>query len=341
MAKGEGIRTSLAGWAASLAPLFRARAPTTSTTPTGREGNVAPAIHPTYTFGSQSPTANNQNQNQPGNDPTALWGNADINQFNSTFQPGTLFGPERPLVPNQYENVRLRNYPVGYNLQYTPRSYERVGFAELRALAREVVIVRLAIETRKDQIEKLDWAIKPIDEKSASASAVKRAADMEKFWRKPDGVQSFAGWLRETLEEVLVLDAPAFEVRRTRGGDIIGLDVIDGSTFKVLIDETGRWPKPPAPAFLQVIHGRPWRLLTTDQLIYAPRNRLANSSYGFGPVERALRAEPPNAPDQPAQPPAHSPPSEELCGRCHLGSPRVAGVRLRLPVPGAWSCVDD
>src|SRR5580693_1386600 len=35
MAKGEW--TSLAGWIASLTPFFR-RAPTTSTTPTGREG---------------------------------------------------------------------------------------------------------------------------------------------------------------------------------------------------------------------------------------------------------------------------------------------------------------
>jgi hypothetical protein len=69
MAKGE--RTSLAGWIASLTPFFR-RAPTTSTTPTGREGNVAPAVHPTYSFGSQP---QNNNQNHSGNDPTALWGN--------------------------------------------------------------------------------------------------------------------------------------------------------------------------------------------------------------------------------------------------------------------------
>jgi hypothetical protein len=65
MAKGE--RASLAGWIASLTPFFR-RAPTTSTTPTGREGNVAPTVHPTWTFGSQP---QNNNQNNSGNDPTA------------------------------------------------------------------------------------------------------------------------------------------------------------------------------------------------------------------------------------------------------------------------------
>src|ERR1700730_13493799 len=33
--------------------------------------------------------------------------------------------------------------------------------------------------------------------------------------------------------------------------------------------------------------------------------------------------------------------SEEWCGRSHPGCPQVTAARLRLPVPGAWSCVDD
>jgi HK97 family phage portal protein len=108
------------------------------------------------------------------------------------------------------------------------------------------------------------------------------------FWRKPDGEQPFATWLRETLEDVLVLDAPALEVRRNRGGDIIGLDIVDGSTIKVLLDDTGRRPRPPAPAYEQVIHGRPWRLLTTDELIYLPRNPRPHRAYGFSPIEQIV-----------------------------------------------------
>jgi hypothetical protein len=45
----------LAGWAAALAPLFR-RAPTTSTTPTGREGNVAPAAYSKHANDGFDPT---------------------------------------------------------------------------------------------------------------------------------------------------------------------------------------------------------------------------------------------------------------------------------------------
>src|SRR5262249_12458771 len=114
-----------------------------------------------------------------------------------------------------------------------------------------------------------------------AASRINRLTD---FWRKPDGEQPFATWLREALEDVLVLDAPAFEVRRNRAGDIIGLDIVDGSTIKVLTDDTGRRPKSPAPAYEQIIHGRPWRLLTSDDLIYIPRNPRPHKAYGFGPV---------------------------------------------------------
>ncbi len=271
-----GNRSSLAGLVASLTAPFR-RPPTTSATPP-RTGGGAPIF--SYSFGQQA--------RNTGNDPTALWGNQSLSAFDNVFTPGQLFGPGRPLVPTDYENVRRWNYPVGYDTIYTPRSYEPIGFAELRALADSHDITRLAIETRKDQIERLEWQIKPISEKEAPASAVKRVAAIEKFWRSPDGDQSFAAWLREALEDVLVIDAPAFEIRRTRGGDIIGLDIVDGSTIKVLIDETGRWPKPPAPAYEQVIHGRPWRLLTRDQLIYSPRNRRSNRAYGFSPVEQIL-----------------------------------------------------
>ena len=90
------------------------------------------------------------------------------------------------------------------------------------------------------------------------------------------------------LEDLLVLDAPAIELRRNRGGEIIGLDVVDGATIKLLFDETGRRPRPPAPAYEQVIHGRPWKLLTSDELLYLPRNPRPHKAYGFSPVEQIV-----------------------------------------------------
>ena len=65
------------------------------------------------------------------------WGpQNEITQFREVFQPGQgIFSPGYPLVPPERERVRLWNFPVGYNTTYTPRSYEPIGFAELRALA--------------------------------------------------------------------------------------------------------------------------------------------------------------------------------------------------------------
>src|ERR1700758_1832604 len=218
------------------------------------------------------------------------WGSQnDVTRFRDVFQPdGGSFSPSYPLVPPEREQVRLWDYPVGYNTIYTPRAYDAIGFDELRALAESHDITRLAIETRKDQIEKLDWTIRSRNEKSTGAEAASRIDRLTEFWRCPDGEQPFATWLREALEDVLVLDAPAFEIRRNRGGDIIGLDVVDGSTIKVLLDDTGRPPQPPAPAYEQIIHGRPWRLLTRDELIYMPRNARPHKAYGFGPVEQIV-----------------------------------------------------
>ena len=89
------------------------------------------------------------------------------------------------------------------------------------ALADAHDITRLAIETRKDQLEKLDWTIKPRGDTAAPATRHARAsARVAEFWRRPDGERPFATWLRELLEDLLVLDAPALEVRRNRGGEL-------------------------------------------------------------------------------------------------------------------------
>jgi len=218
------------------------------------------------------------------------WGSQnDLTQFRDVFQPEQgIFSPSYPLVPPERERVRLWDFPVGYNTLYTPRAYESIGFNELRALAESHDITRLAIETRKDQVEKLEWTIRSRNEKNPAADTASRIDELIEFWRKPDGEQPFATWLREVLEDVLVLDAPALEIRRNRGSEIIGLDVVDGSTIKVLIDDTGRRPVPPAPAYEQIIHGRPWRLLTSDELIYTPRNPRPHKAYGFSPVEQIL-----------------------------------------------------
>jgi hypothetical protein len=150
------------------------------------------------------------------------WGRQGLEaQFQSVFQSGdAVFSPGYPPAPPEPELLRMWDFPVGVNTIYTPRAYEPVSFAELRALADSHDITRLAIETRKDQLERLDWTIRPRVTRRPDAEAQSRAAELARFWRRPDGERPFATWLRELLEDLLVLDAPALEVRRNRAGGV-------------------------------------------------------------------------------------------------------------------------
>ncbi len=206
----------------------------------------------------------------------------------TAFTPAAgMFSPGLPLTPPNPQPVRALDFDVGINTVATPRSASAFGFAELRAFA-NVEIVRLAIETAKDQIEGLDWRIKPRDARTAKPADAARIAELQAFFARPDGATPFATWLRALLEDLLVLDAPAVEKRRDRAGRLIGLDVVPGDTLKLLVDETGRRPKAPLPAFQQIIRGLVWADLTTDELIYAPRNPRPNHLYGFSPVEQII-----------------------------------------------------
>jgi hypothetical protein len=198
-----------------------------------------------------------------------------------------MFSPGQPLTPPDQEPVRVWDFPVGINAFITPRSSEAFGFAHLRAFA-NVELVRLAIETRKDQLEALHWRFTPRTGISETPALQARAARLTQFWRRPDGVHAFATWLRLALEDLLAIDAPAFEKRRDGAGRLIGLDVVPGDTLKLLVDETGRTPAPPSPAYQQIIKGRVWADLTTDDLLYAPRNRRPNHLLGFSPVEQIV-----------------------------------------------------
>lgn len=205
----------------------------------------------------------------------------------SGFQPSGIFSPGSPLVPPDPQKVRVYDFAVGSNLVYTPRAGEPFGFPQLRAFA-NVELVRLAIETRKDQIERLDWKVRSRDERKPRRGAAIRIEAAKLLLTKPDGVTPFRTWMRMLIEDLLVLDAPAIERRRTVGGQLIALDVVPGDTIKPLVDETGRMPRAPNPAYQQVIKGRIWNNLTAAELIYAPRNRRSNHLYGFGPVEQII-----------------------------------------------------
>lgn len=195
--------------------------------------------------------------------------------------------PLQPWLPMIFG--RQWDFPVGRNLNYIPRSGEKVTFKMLRGLAQNSEIVRLAIETRKDQLCSQPWQIKGKDDKDVQETDP-RIKKWEKFFQKPDGENKWSDWYRVILEEAFVTDAVSVWKQRSKGKQLLALRAIDGATVFPLIDDSGYRPAPPDPAYQQILKGVPKGNYTTEELIYAPRNKRVYSVYGYSPVEQVINS---------------------------------------------------
>lgn len=229
--------------------------------------------------------------------PVIMQGNAPlVPGQNQADQHGAgWFGPLNPLVPIAPPEVAGRqfDYPSGYNLTVYPRAYEGLPVYVLRGLADSCDILRIILESRKDQVVRLDWSIGPRDPLAARAAkktgkSDPRAAAAETFFRSPDAEHTWDEWLRMLLEDLFVLDAACAYKRREVGGALYGLEPIDGGTIKRVIDDWGRTPAVPYPAYQQILKGFPAVNYTRDDLIYKPRNQRTNRVYGYSAVEQII-----------------------------------------------------
>ncbi len=191
------------------------------------------------------------------------------------------FGPGRPLPPAPINRVRpdtsraeprLWEYPVSSNIQIDARRH--VPWRILQEAA-DMPLFRKCIERRKNVCQ-LDFTV-GVDPKAVArevAATGQAKSDVEKSLRAkymsdisrvsdwletPDRKNGYdwAKWAGLLMENRLVYDATAVYPRTTYGGDLFALEVIDGKTIKVLLDEYGGRPLPPYPAFQQILYGFP------------------------------------------------------------------------------------
>ncbi len=224
------------------------------------------------------------------------YGEAQFMSSTGEARASGWFGPLAPLSPIAPPDVAGRqfDFPSGYNIATTPRSFEPISFHDLRALAESYDLLRLVIETRKDQIERLPWRLR-VKAGCAGPDAA-RLKELTRFFERPDGEHDFSAWLRMLLEDLFVIDAPTLWRQRRRNGDLFALHPLDGATIKRVIDDWGRTPQPyqdagetvyPA-AFQQVLKGYPAVDYCARDIIYAPRNSRTGRVYGFSPVEQIV-----------------------------------------------------
>src|SRR5215470_11573585 len=223
------------------------------------------------------------------------------------------FGPDLPMPPSAPAGTppRTLDYPVGYNINLQPRNLEPISFDQMRALADSFDLVRLCIETRKDQVSRMPWAFRlkhlpgspnGYDNRGGNTfggednqESDPRLAQLTEFFSYPDREHSWQQWIRLLLEDLLVLDAPVLVPIVSPEGELwspgkslYALEVIDGSTIARKIDAMGRTPAAPAIAYQQILKGLPAVDFTADQMIYRPRNVRAHKFFGFSPVEQII-----------------------------------------------------
>lgn len=226
-----------------------------------------------------------------------------------------LFGPDGKPVPrslrtdgpeDQGEPMEPRFGPgaprsfavrYGQNATITPRiGWNRLltPFQQLRNLS-DFDLVRIAIEDVKGQILGMERVIRVKEAFKDQAEALADIVDtVKRFIDEPDPLAGldFHAWLGRVVEEMLVTDAVTLYPRLTRGGpngpEPIGLEQADGATILALVDDRGRPPLPPEPAYQQVINGMVEREYAIGELWYLPYNRRTDAPYGRSPVEQVI-----------------------------------------------------
>jgi phage portal protein BeeE len=78
--------------------------------------------------------------------------------------------------------------------------------------------------------------------------------------------------------------------RKTRGGQLIALDQIDGATMRRVLDDWGRTPEDPKDtAYQQILKGMPaLNYRKSDEILYRPRNLRIHKIYGYSQVEQIM-----------------------------------------------------
>jgi SPP1 gp7 family putative phage head morphogenesis protein len=196
-------------------------------------------------------------------------------------------------------------------------------------------IVHRACEVRIADITRMDtsWSLTDkcidtimVDQNVTHAKAAKigrekygsMLASLEAAWENPypEMHRGFDEWITEFMWNHLTYDGTPVYPRWKLNGKLLGFELLDPSTIKVLLTNRGSRPLPPAPGFQQILWGFPrgefvaspegtddelsgakllydgggFGIRPSDQLAYFKRNPRTWSPYGYSVVEECIPA---------------------------------------------------
>jgi hypothetical protein len=165
-----------------------------------------------------------------------------------------------------------------------------VPFDVLRRFSVQHDITRACINTRKRQMNQLEWEIVAAEDDQKEISPDTTRKIKEQIKHLGGRTNNYKKLVDKMIEDLLVLDAVAIEKQRTRGGDLLGLVPIDATTIRIIVAEDGSIPEPPDIAYKQIIRGQVTAELTADEMIYEMMNPRSNTPYGLAPMESLIVA---------------------------------------------------
>lgn len=202
--------------------------------------------------------------------------------FFSPFQPVYPFGPPNVNYPRTWD------YPVGVNVDIYPRRLQL--FEMLRGLAASSGVVAVEMEARIDEMIGLPWEFALNDAKGQKSEDDPRVKELTEFFKKPDRKMPYAMWMRSIFRDRYTIDAAsAFVWKNQLGTKPYAIIALDGATVKPLVDDFGRIPDYPQPAYQQIIKGLPMDNYTERELLYMPaRPRTQYPIGGYSECEQIL-----------------------------------------------------
>jgi hypothetical protein len=240
-------------------------------------------------------------------------------------------GPNYPLFPvaidplnrNGRADPRKYQYDISENLQI---SKNLAKWNVLKAAAEQCDVVARAVTIRAAEVAKMDKSWVVSDEAVAfykerdgvgSAEAAQTArqenaellAYLNDFWENPypQTDKGWRQWIVEAIWQIMVYDGLAIHPAMNLGRKVIGFNIIDASTIKIYLNNLGDTPRPPDPAYAQILYSFPrgefiatedkgtptfmageFGITERDQLSYFIMNPRSWTPYGFSPVEQAI-----------------------------------------------------
>jgi 2'-5' RNA ligase len=218
------------------------------------------------------------------------------NTQGESMLPGAPLEPYKGIMPAA--GPRGWNFPIGWNIGRQSRSsndQEVPTFQQLRTLARSFDGIQICERVWMDLIGKVQMVIKPrpdlvtIGDDEGNSKYQKDITKYMKFFEKPDRQHYLHEWLRMAITDQLEIDALAIYMHPARDGSLYAMEIVDGTTVKPLLDDRGRQPDPPYPAYQQYLYGGlPGAWLTSQQMLYVRESPRSDSPYGISRVERII-----------------------------------------------------